>query len=92
IIHVPASILQAAKLRKTAEIREGGHDCEMPTQEYVRKIIEDACEDDHFTCGPSLSAVQCLAGERGITIGCFGNMKTFCKNKKLERVVAVIKS
>nr|GEW09402.1 putative reverse transcriptase domain-containing protein [Tanacetum cinerariifolium] len=37
---------KAAKLRKTAEIREGGHECVMPTQEYVRKIIADASEDD----------------------------------------------
>nr|GEY79750.1 tyrosine-protein kinase, non-receptor Jak2 [Tanacetum cinerariifolium] len=45
----------------TAEIREGGHNCEMLTHEYVRKITEEASDDDHFTCGPWLSAIQCLA-------------------------------
>ncbi|GJW87604.1 hypothetical protein Tco_0162944 [Tanacetum coccineum] len=38
----------------------------MPTQKYVRKIIEDASEDDHFTLGPWLSIVQYLATEGGI--------------------------
>nr|GEX12130.1 hypothetical protein [Tanacetum cinerariifolium] len=64
----------------------------MSTQEYVRKITEEASEDDHFTRGPWLSAVQYLAAEGSITTGCFGDMKTFIKNGKLEKVVAVIKS
>ncbi|GKD30607.1 leucine-rich repeat-containing protein [Tanacetum coccineum] len=59
-------ILQAAKLCKTTEITEGGHDCKMATQEYVRKIIEDASEDGHLTHGPWLSAVQYLAAEGGM--------------------------
>ncbi|GKC16949.1 transposase, MuDR, MULE transposase domain protein [Tanacetum coccineum] len=92
IIPGPAGILQAAKLCKTTKIREGGHNCEMSTHEYVRKITEEASEDDHFTCGPWLSAVQYLAAEGSIATRCFGDMKTFCKNGKLEKVVAVIKS
>ncbi|GJR57203.1 ankyrin repeat-containing protein [Tanacetum coccineum] len=32
---------QLAQLRKTSEIREGGHNGEMSTQEYVRKITEE---------------------------------------------------
>ncbi|GJV06980.1 hypothetical protein Tco_1344636 [Tanacetum coccineum] len=75
IIPGPADILQAAKHRKTTEIRKGGHDCERLTHEY-RKIIEDASEDDHFTRGPWLSAVHYLVAEGGITIGCFDDMKT----------------
>ncbi|GJT32664.1 hypothetical protein Tco_0923083 [Tanacetum coccineum] len=65
---------------------------EMLTQEYVRKITEEASEDDHFTRGPWLSAVQYLAAEGSIATGCFGELKTFIKNGKLEKVVAVIKS
>nr|GEZ02471.1 hypothetical protein [Tanacetum cinerariifolium] len=49
IIPGPACILQLAQLRKTSEIKEGGHNGEMSTQEYVRKITEEASEDDHFT-------------------------------------------
>nr|GEV77156.1 hypothetical protein [Tanacetum cinerariifolium] len=92
IIPGPAGILQLAQLRKTAEIREGGHNCEMLTQEYVRRITEEASDDDHFTRGPWLSAVQYLAVEGSIATGCFGDMKTFIKNGKVEKVVAVIKS
>nr|GEU69692.1 hypothetical protein [Tanacetum cinerariifolium] len=88
----PAGILQAAKLCKTTEIMEGSHNCEMPTREYVRKITEEASEDDHFTYDPWHSAVQYVAVEGSIIIGCFGDTKTFCKNGKLENVVAVIKS
>nr|GEY76718.1 hypothetical protein [Tanacetum cinerariifolium] len=61
-------------------------------KEYVRKITEEASEDDHFTRGPWLNAVQYLAAEGSITTGCFGDMKTIIKNGKLEKVVAVIKS
>nr|GEU92388.1 hypothetical protein [Tanacetum cinerariifolium] len=64
----------------------------MLTQEYVRKITEEASDDDHFTCGPWLRAVQYLAVEGSITTGCFGDMKTFIKNGKVEKVVALIKS
>nr|GEV04304.1 retrovirus-related Pol polyprotein from transposon TNT 1-94 [Tanacetum cinerariifolium] len=52
----------------------------------------DASEDDHFTRDPRLSGVEYLNVEGGITSGCFSDMKTFCKNRKLEKVVAVIKS
>nr|GEV82126.1 hypothetical protein [Tanacetum cinerariifolium] len=92
IIPGPAGILQLAQLRKASEIREGGHNGEMSTQEYVRKITEEASKDDHFTRGSWLSAVQYLAAGGSITTSCFGDMKTFIKNGKLEKVVAVIKS
>nr|GEY05416.1 hypothetical protein [Tanacetum cinerariifolium] len=91
IIPGHAGILQLTQLHKTSEIREGGHNGEMSTQEYVRKLTKEANEDDHFTCGPWLSAVQYLATEGSLAIGCFGDMKTFIKNGKLEKVVAVIK-
>ncbi|GKF29156.1 hypothetical protein Tco_0095498, partial [Tanacetum coccineum] len=83
IIPGPVGILQVAQLRKTAEIREGGHNCEMLTQEYVRKITEEASDDDHFTRGSWLSAIQYLAVEGSIATGCFGDMKTFIKNGKV---------
>nr|GEV08869.1 UBN2 domain-containing protein [Tanacetum cinerariifolium] len=77
-----AGIFQAAKLYKKAEIREGGHECVMPTQEYVRKIIENASEDDQF------STVQYLNVKRSIKSGCFEDMKTFCEEWKTSKVVA----
>ncbi|GKA73246.1 hypothetical protein Tco_0779462 [Tanacetum coccineum] len=73
-------------------MREGGHECVMLAQEYIRKIIEDASEDEHITRDLWLSAVEYLNVEGGIASGCFGDMKTFCKDEKLEKVVAIIKS
>nr|GEU59933.1 putative reverse transcriptase domain-containing protein [Tanacetum cinerariifolium] len=61
IIPGPAGILQLVQLRKTTEIRGGGHNDEMLTQEEYRNWL-------------------------------FGDMKTFIKNGKLKKVVAVIKS
>ncbi|GJV22802.1 hypothetical protein Tco_1375497 [Tanacetum coccineum] len=89
IIPGPASIVQAAKIRKLADIREGGRDCVMPTQDYIRKLLEDVGEDTDFTQGPWVSSVEY---EGGITTGCFGDMKTCCQNGKLLKVVAVVKS
>nr|GEV58351.1 hypothetical protein [Tanacetum cinerariifolium] len=66
IIPCPASILQLAQLRKTSEIKEGGHNGEMSTQECVRKITKEASKDDHFTRGSWLSAVLYLAAEGSI--------------------------
>nr|GEZ89374.1 hypothetical protein [Tanacetum cinerariifolium] len=86
IIHDPAGILQAAKLRKTTEIREGSYDYEIPTQEYVREIVEDTSKDNHFTRGPWLSTVQYLAAEGGIIIVCFGDMKTFGRMGNLKNL------
>ncbi|PWA96955.1 hypothetical protein CTI12_AA034230 [Artemisia annua] len=40
-----------AKVRKIAYIREGGPECVMPTQEYIRKVVEDVGEDEDFTLG-----------------------------------------
>ncbi|PWA51222.1 hypothetical protein CTI12_AA465650 [Artemisia annua] len=56
IIPGPAGILQAAKLRKFKDITEGSSI--MPTQDYVQKVIEDASEDNHFSRGPWLSALE----------------------------------
>ncbi|GJS96344.1 reverse transcriptase domain-containing protein [Tanacetum coccineum] len=92
IIPGPVGILQAAMLRKNADIIEVGHENVMPTQEYVRKIIEDNSEDDHFTCGPWLNAIVCLHGEGVMASGCLGDMKKYCKNGKLEMVVGVVMS
>nr|GEU38474.1 hypothetical protein [Tanacetum cinerariifolium] len=76
----PAGIVQAAKLRKREDTRECG------------KLIEDVGEDDDFTRGPWVTAVEYANVEGGITTGCLGDVKTFCQNGKLLKFVAVIKS
>ncbi|GJS04392.1 hypothetical protein Tco_0320900 [Tanacetum coccineum] len=79
IIPGPAGILQAALVRKNADVMEGGHGNVMPTQEYVRKIIQDVSEDDHFMRGPWLSAVVYLHVEGAMASGCLGDMKKLLK-------------
>ncbi|GKA54486.1 hypothetical protein Tco_0753435 [Tanacetum coccineum] len=92
IIPGPAGIVQTAKLRKLVDTREGGEESVMSTQEYIRKVIEDVGEDDDFTRAPWLSAIDYVNVDGGIVTGCFGDVKKFLKNGKLEKVVAVIKS
>ncbi|GKE70815.1 hypothetical protein Tco_1528887 [Tanacetum coccineum] len=43
IIPGPVSIVQAAMLHKITDIREGGEDFVMSTQEYIRKFIKFRC-------------------------------------------------
>ncbi|GJX29689.1 transposase, MuDR, MULE transposase domain protein [Tanacetum coccineum] len=64
----------------------------MSTQDYIRKVIEDIGEDDDFTRAPWLSVLDYVNVDGGIVPGCFGDVKKFPKNGKLEKVVAVIKS
>ncbi|GKD38201.1 hypothetical protein Tco_1258408 [Tanacetum coccineum] len=91
IISGPTGVLQAALLRKHADVMEGRHENVLPTQEYVRQIILDPSEDDYFTSGPWLGTVVYLH-EGVMASGCLGNMKNYCNNGKLDLVVGVIMS
>ncbi|PWA51009.1 hypothetical protein CTI12_AA467640 [Artemisia annua] len=74
------------------DVMEGGPSSIMPTQEYVRKIMEDASEDDYFTHGPWLSALA-YCDAFGIEVdACLGNIEKFIKKGKVELVIIVIKS
>ncbi|GJW55706.1 putative nucleotidyltransferase, ribonuclease H [Tanacetum coccineum] len=55
-------------------------------------VIEDAGEDDDFTCTPWLSAIDYVNVDGGIVTGCFRDVNKFLKNGKLEQIVADIKS
>ncbi|GJS15670.1 hypothetical protein Tco_0410142 [Tanacetum coccineum] len=88
----PAGIVQTAKLHRIADTREGGEKSVMSTQEYIRKCIKDVGEDDSFTCVSWLSVLDYVNEDGRIVTGCFGDVKKFLKNGKLEKVVAVIKS
>ncbi|GKF99189.1 hypothetical protein Tco_0297972, partial [Tanacetum coccineum] len=56
------------------------------------KVIEDVGEDDDFTRAPWFSVFDYVNVDGGIVTGCFGDVKKFLKNGKLDKVVAVIKS
>ncbi|GJZ80936.1 hypothetical protein Tco_0645930 [Tanacetum coccineum] len=92
IIPDPAGIVQTTKLRKIVDTQEGGEESVMSTQEYIRKVFEDVGEDDDFTHASWLSMLDYVNVDRGIVTGCFGDVKKFLKNGKLEKVVTVIKS
>ncbi|GJR61815.1 hypothetical protein Tco_0464928 [Tanacetum coccineum] len=55
-------------------------------------VVEDVGEDDDFTRAPWLSVLDYVNVDGGIVTGCFGDVKKFLKNGKLEKVVSVIKS
>ncbi|GJW75161.1 hypothetical protein Tco_0134531 [Tanacetum coccineum] len=54
----PAGFVQAAKLYKIADMREGREESVMYTQEYIRKVIEDIDEDGDFTRGSWRSVIE----------------------------------
>nr|GEV89674.1 hypothetical protein [Tanacetum cinerariifolium] len=92
IIQGPTGIVQTTKLRKLVDTQEGGEESVMSTQEYIRKVIKDVGEDDDFIRASWLSVIDYVNVDGGIVTGCFGDVKKFLKNGKLEKVVAVIKS
>ncbi|GJT78873.1 hypothetical protein Tco_1045598 [Tanacetum coccineum] len=55
-------------------------------------VIKDVGEDDDFTRVPWLRTIDYVNVDGGIVTGCFGDVKKFLKNGKLEQIVAVIKS
>ncbi|GJT22354.1 hypothetical protein Tco_0892291 [Tanacetum coccineum] len=79
-------------LCKLVNTREGKEESVMSTHEYIRKVIEDVGEDDDFTRASWLSVIDYVNLDGGIVTGCFGDVKKFLKNGKLEKVVAVFKS
>ncbi|GKE34401.1 hypothetical protein Tco_1453723 [Tanacetum coccineum] len=89
IIPDPVCIVQAANMRKIIEVVEGRHECVLPTQEYIRQIIEDVSDDDDFTRGPWVNAVQYLNTKGAIPSGYLGDIKSFKKSVKLEMVVVI---
>nr|GEW79530.1 transposase, MuDR, MULE transposase domain protein [Tanacetum cinerariifolium]GEZ48159.1 transposase, MuDR, MULE transposase domain protein [Tanacetum cinerariifolium] len=64
----------------------------MSTQEYIRKVIKDVGEDDDFMRVPWLNEIDYVNVDGEIVTSCFGDVKKFIKNEKLEKIVAVIKS
>ncbi|GJR76293.1 hypothetical protein Tco_0088658 [Tanacetum coccineum] len=92
IIPNHASIVQAAKLLKQTDIWDGGEECVMSTQEYIKKVVKDVGEDEDFKCGSWVSAIQYVNANGGIVSGCLGDIKNFLKNAKLDQVVAIVKS
>ncbi|KAM7471080.1 hypothetical protein LguiA_009263 [Lonicera macranthoides] len=97
LIPGPAGAIQAAMLRKAHEHRDLPPDeSPVPTQEYIRRAVEDAEEDDDFRHNPWLSAVDFLIADGwmdGLIPSTPLNAVMECLNMgKVGKVVAVIKS
>ncbi|GJV38991.1 phospholipase-like protein [Tanacetum coccineum] len=61
-----------------------------PTQEYIRKLIDDV--DDDFKRRPWVTTLEFINDGGEIGGGCFGDIKSYIKNGKLEKLVAIITS
>ncbi|GJZ89688.1 hypothetical protein Tco_0661470 [Tanacetum coccineum] len=92
IISGPTGIVQQAKLLKESDILLGWDGAVISTQEYMKKIVEDVGDDEDFKSGSWVTATDYVHATSGIKTGCFGDIKNFLKNEKLEQVVAIVKS
>nr|GEZ09952.1 transposase, MuDR, MULE transposase domain protein [Tanacetum cinerariifolium] len=64
----------------------------MSTQEYMQKVVEDVGEDADFNCEAWVSATNYVNAFGGTVTGCLGDTDNFLKKRKLEQVVAIVKS
>lgn len=92
IIPGPAGIVQSAKLLKTQLIRDGVEDFQTPTQAFIIKSDEELDQNECFTHGPWVGAVDYVHNNEGIVYGCLGNIDKFMKKGKLEQVIAIVMS
>nr|GEV67702.1 hypothetical protein [Tanacetum cinerariifolium] len=92
IIPSPAGIVQQVQLLKEKDILLGWDEAVMSTKEYMKKVVEDVGDDEDFKSGSWVSAIDYVHATGGIMTGCLGDIKNFLKNKKLEQVVAIVKS
>ncbi|GKC03146.1 nucleolar protein 56-like protein [Tanacetum coccineum] len=60
----------------------------MSTQEYMKKVVED----EDFKSESWVSATDYVNVNGGIVSRCLGDIKNFLKNRKLDQVVAIVKS
>nr|GEV73607.1 hypothetical protein [Tanacetum cinerariifolium] len=63
-----------------------------PTQEYVRKSIDDVSEADNFKRRSWITTLEFINDNKEIKGGCFGDIKSYLKKGKLEKIVAIITS
>nr|GFC05483.1 transposase, MuDR, MULE transposase domain protein [Tanacetum cinerariifolium] len=57
-----------------------------------KKVVEDVGDDEDFKRDSWVSAIKYVNANGGIVSGCLGDIKNFLKNRKLNHVVAIVKS
>ncbi|GJX36270.1 transposase, MuDR, MULE transposase domain protein [Tanacetum coccineum] len=82
----PAGIFQTNKIHKLSNFNNA------PTQEYIRKLIDDVSEADDFKRRSWITTLEFINDNGEIGGGCFGDIKSYLKKGKLERAVAIITS
>nr|GEX66688.1 hypothetical protein [Tanacetum cinerariifolium] len=92
IIPGPMCIVQQAKMLKEKVFILDSDRALMLTQEYMQKVVEDVAEDDDFNSGAWVSATNYVISNGGSVAGCLGDIKNFLKRRKLDQVVAIVKS
>nr|GEY33673.1 reverse transcriptase domain-containing protein [Tanacetum cinerariifolium] len=85
-------VFNVAKLRKQKDVQLGMDEAVMSTQEYIKKVVEDVGDDEDFKSGSWVSATNYVNANGGTMSECLGNIKNFLKKRKLNQVVAIVKS
>ncbi|GJU04467.1 hypothetical protein Tco_1120897 [Tanacetum coccineum] len=85
-------IVQAAKLLKQRDILLGLDGAVISTQEYMKKVVEDVGEDEDFKSGSWVSVTDYVNANGGTVSECLEDIKNFLNNRKLDQVVAIVKS
>nr|GEV22572.1 hypothetical protein [Tanacetum cinerariifolium] len=84
IIPGPAGIFQMDRIHKLNNFNDA------PTQEYIRKLIDDVSEADDFKRRPWITVLEFINDNGEIEGGCFSDIKSYLKNGKLDKVVAIV--
>nr|GEX27596.1 hypothetical protein [Tanacetum cinerariifolium] len=86
IISGPIGIFQMDRIHKLNNFNDA------PTQEYIRKLIDDVSEDDDFKRRPWITTLEFINDNEEIEGGCFGDIKSYPTKGKLEKVVVILTS
>ncbi|GJZ56298.1 transposase, MuDR, MULE transposase domain protein [Tanacetum coccineum] len=86
IIPGPAGFFQTDRIHQLNNFNDA------PTQEYIRKLYDDVSEGEDFKMLSWVKALEYINDNGEIGGGCFGDIKSYLKKGKLEKVVAIITS
>nr|GEU91538.1 hypothetical protein [Tanacetum cinerariifolium] len=77
---------------ETDRIHQPNNFNDAPTQECIRKLYDDVSEGEDFKMFLWVKALEYINDNGEIGGGCFGDINSYLKKEKLEKVVAIITS
>nr|GEU38016.1 hypothetical protein [Tanacetum cinerariifolium] len=92
IIPGPAGLVQQAKQLKEKVFILDSDRALLSTQECMQKVVENVDEDDDFNSGAWIRVTNYVISIGGTVTGCLGDINNFLKRRKLDQVVAIVKS